>query len=209
MDTISPTRLKIIIEAQNKANKAFAEVQKDMERLHKKAVVTGGALSGEFKKMSTKVQDFGSRLKSLEGTFQSMRNWGAIGFAGMTFGMSQAIKTSVSFESAFAGVRKTIEATEQQFNALDTSFQKMTERMPIAYEELSRIAELGGQLGVGVKDIEKFTETVAKIAETTNLTAESASMSFAQIANIMGTPIDQLDKMASVVVDLGNNFATT
>jgi hypothetical protein len=47
------------------------------------------------------------------------------------------------------------------------------------------------------------------IGVTTNLTEEQAATSFARISNILNEPIKNVDKMASVVVELGNNFATS
>ncbi|MDT2302748.1 hypothetical protein P7H21_00035 [Paenibacillus larvae] len=47
------------------------------------------------------------------------------------------------------------------------------------------------------------------IADTTNIAQEQASMDFARIANIMELPIPKLENLASSVVWLGNNFATT
>ena len=123
---------------------------------------------------------------------------------------AKAVSTASSFESAFAGVKKTSDLTESEFEDLENRFKEMTKTTPQTFEELSKIGEIAGQLGVeGVDNLEKFTKTVADIAVTTNLTAENAATSFARIANIMGTPLSQVDKMASSVVDLGNNFATT
>jgi len=209
MDNISPTRMKIIIEAQNKSDRAFLSVKKDLAKIDKQAKITSNAVVRGFDKMGTKAEAYAKKMQHTSDAFRKMRNVGVVTFGALTFGMKQMIDVSVSFESAFAGVKKTIEATDKEFKALDKDFQSMTEKMPIAYEELSRIAEIGGQLGVGIKDIKEFTKQVAMISETTNLTAEDASKSFARISNIMGEPLSNLDKMASAVVDLGNNFATS
>lgn len=181
---MNETQMKITISAKEQVSQAFNKINKDIQKMQ-------------------------NGIKGLEPTFRKMRNYGAVAFGAITLSMKQAIDTSISFESAFAGVKKTVEATEKQFLQLDKAFKQMTERMPIAYEELSKIAELGGQLGVGVNDIEKFTKTIAMISETTNLTAESAATDFARISNVMSIPIKDMDRMAASLVDLGNNFATT
>ena len=125
-------------------------------------------------------------------------------------GLGFAIKTSIEFESAFTGVRKTVELTEKGFKDLENRFKTLSTEIPVSFVELSKIGEIAGQLGVtGVDDLEKFTKTIAEIAVTTNLTAESAATSFARIANIMQIPISEIDRMGSTVVELGNNFATT
>lgn len=134
----------------------------------------------------------------------------ALAGAAIAAGLGFAIKTSIEFESAFAGVRKTVELTEKGFKDLENRFKTLSTEIPVSFVELSKIGEIAGQLGVtGVDDLEKFTKTIAEIAVTTNLTAESAATSFARIANIMQIPISEVDRMGSVVVELGNNFATT
>ncbi|MDT2306582.1 phage tail tape measure protein [Paenibacillus larvae] len=84
----------------------------------------------------------------------------------------------------------------------------MSEQMPRSATQLAEIAEAGGQLGVKAKDL-KLIKTIAMIADTTNIAQEQASMDFARIANIMELPIPKLENLASSVVWLGNNFATT
>lgn len=131
---------------------------------------------------------------------------GTVGVAGLGFG----VKTAVEFESTFAGVRKTVDATEEEFAKLADNFRKLALQTPITTTQLNKIGELAGQLGVrGVDNLTKFTKTIADISVTTNLVEEEAATAFARIANIMQEPIDNVDRMGSVVVDLGNNFATT
>lgn len=124
--------------------------------------------------------------------------------------LTVSAKAAINFESSFAGVKKTVEATDEEFAKLAQNFRDLAKTKPVDVNELNKIAELAGQLGVsGVDDLTKFTATIADIAVTTNLTTESAATDFARIANIMGLPLDKVDRMASSVVGLGNNFATT
>ena len=133
----------------------------------------------------------------------------AMGIAGIA-AMSGMVKEAISFESAFIGVRKTVELTELEFKELENRFKSLSNEIPITFQELSSICEIAGQLGVtGVNYLEKFTKTIADISATTNLTAEVAATDFARLANVMQEPLKNIDKMGSVVVELGNNFATT
>ena len=138
----------------------------------------------------------------------------AIGAAAVGVGIAvafgKAIKTSIDFESAFTGVRKTVDLTEGEFAELEERFKTLSIETGTTFIELSKIGELAGQLGVdGVDNIDKFTRTIADISVTTNLTAEQAATDFARFANVMNMPIDQVDRLGSVVVALGNNLATT
>jgi len=121
-----------------------------------------------------------------------------------------ALKMSVDFETAFAGVRKTVDATEAEFEILSAGFREMATELPITAIELANIGEIAGQLGVtGVNNISEFTRTMAMMSVTTALTADEAATQMARFANIMGTPISEMDRLGSVIVDLGNNLATT
>lgn len=130
--------------------------------------------------------------------------------ANPTAALLGAAKAAIDFESSFAGIRKTVDASEVEFQQLEENIRQLALTTPTTTEEMNKIGELAGQLGVrGVKDLTAFIETIAMVGVTTNITTESAATSFARIANIMQLPIDQVENMASTVVDLGNNFATT
>ena len=155
-----------------------------------------GGLAGGIKK----------HQKAILGAGAAMTGFGIAGVAVMG-GM---VKEAISFETAFIGVRKTVELSEEGFKDLENRFKELSKTIPVTFQELSSIGEIAGQLGVeGVDNLAKFTKTIADIAATTNLTSEEAATSFARIANVMGEPIENVDRMGSAIVDLGNNFATT
>lgn len=131
---------------------------------------------------------------------------GVLTFAALSLPISQAI----DFESAFTGVRKTVQASEPEFKQLEDNLRGISRIAPITAVELSGIAESAGQLGVeGVDNITRFSDVIAKLSVTTNLTADTAATQMARISNVMQEPIHNIDRMGSSVVDLGNNFATT
>ncbi len=123
--------------------------------------------------------------------------------------LRDSFDAAVSFESAFAGIKKTVDATPAEFTAMENSIKSLATQIPVTVEELSKIGESAGQLGVKKKDIIEFTKTIAAIAASTNLTSDAAATSFARIANIFQQPISKVENLASAVVELGNNFATT
>lgn len=120
-----------------------------------------------------------------------------------------ALKSFASFEEAFAGVRKTVDATEEQFKALEDGIRNMAKVLPSSAVEISAVAEAAGQLGIQTESILDFTRTMIDLGETTNLTSNQAATSLARLANITQLPQDQFDELGSTIVALGNNFATT
>lgn len=118
-------------------------------------------------------------------------------------------KIGMDFESAFAGVEKTVSGTPAQLKAIEDGLRDLAGVMPTAAEELAAIAENAGQLGIQTDNVLEFTETMAMMAETTNLSAEEAATGFAKFANITGMQQAYFDNLGSSVVALGNNLATT
>lgn len=120
-----------------------------------------------------------------------------------------ALKVGIDFESAFTGVRKTVDATEEQFAQLEKSIRDMSKSMPESASQIAQVAEAAGQLGIKMENIEAFTKSMVMLGDSTNMTSDEAATALARLANITGMPQTQFDKLGSVIVALGNNFATT
>ena len=120
-----------------------------------------------------------------------------------------AFKVGMDFESAFAGVKKTVDATPEQLEQIRTSLLNLSKQIPLTATEIAGIAEAAGQLGIKTENIEKFTRVMADMGVATNLTSDEAATSLARLANIAGMSQDNFDRLGSVIVALGNNLATT
>ncbi|WP_099157268.1 phage tail tape measure protein [Virgibacillus ndiopensis] len=120
-----------------------------------------------------------------------------------------AFKAAMDFETAFTGVEKTVDGTDQQLQDLRTSIRDMAKEIPASTTEIAAVAEAAGQLGIKTEAIEGFTRTMVDLGVATNLTSDQAATTFARFANIVGMSQDDFDKLGSTVVDLGNNLATT
>ena len=118
-------------------------------------------------------------------------------------------KASIEYESAFAGVRKTVDGTAEELLKISDGIKQMSLEIPMASKELAGIAENAGQLGIATGDILNFTETIAAMSVTTNLSADEAASSLAKFANITNMSADNYSNLGSSIVALGNNFATT
>lgn len=118
-------------------------------------------------------------------------------------------KASIEFESAFAGVEKTVDGTTEQLSALRQGILDMAEEIPASTTEIAAVAEAAGQLGIATDDVLDFTRVMIDLGEATNLSADEAASALAKFANITGTTADEYSKLGSTIVDLGNNFATT
>ncbi len=117
--------------------------------------------------------------------------------------------SGIEFESAFAGVKKTVDATDEEFEQFEASLRSMSTQMPTTASELSAIAEAAGQLGIKNENLISFTETMANLCVATNMSSDEAATALARLANITGMNQENFDRLGSSIVALGNNFATT
>lgn len=170
-------------------NRAMADVKAKGEELSRNIGAQWGSLS-------KKMKDVGKSLTKYVTT--------PIVGAGVL-----SAKSAIDFESAFAGVRKTVEATEAQFAALEEGIRGMSREIPAAATEIAGVAEAAGQLGIETDNILGFTRTMIDLGEATNMSATDAATSLARLANITQMPQSEFDRLGSTVVALGNNLATT
>lgn len=120
-----------------------------------------------------------------------------------------ALKSAVQFESAFAGVRKTVDGTASDMAMLERGIIDMANSMPSTREEIAGVAEAAGQLGISTDHILGFSRVMIDLGNSTDIVARDAAISLAQLANITKMPQSQFSNLGSAIVALGNNFATT
>ena len=125
-------------------------------------------------------------------------------------GAGLVVKAAIDYESAFAGVKKTVDETATvSYQKLSDGIRQMAKELPASAVEIANVAEVAGQLGIKAEDILTFSRTMIDMGESTNLSAEEAATAIAKIANILGLTSDEYGRFGASVVDLGNNFATT
>jgi len=132
----------------------------------------------------------------------------AIG-AAATGAVVASAKIGIGFESAFAGVKKTVNATDDQLAKLRDGIRDMAKEIPSSANEIAGIAEAAGQLGIKTDSILSFTRVMSDLGVATNLAGDEAASTLAKFANITGMPQENFDRLGSTIVALGNNLATT
>ncbi|MGI6236236.1 MAG: phage tail tape measure protein [Candidatus Excrementavichristensenella sp.] len=120
-----------------------------------------------------------------------------------------AIKASVDYEYAFANVRKTVDATEEEYNRLSDSVKQMSTEVAASAEDIAEVMSIAGQLGIENEHLADFTRTMIDLGNSTNMVAADAASEAARFANIMGMSQNEFQNLGSTLVDLGNNYATT
>lgn len=161
------------------------------------------------KKEAEAAEEAGTSIKeAMEGAAAAIE---AIGiaklFQGLQSALSECTDASAKFETAMAGVQRTVGGDQEFISDLAEKFKQLSTEIPITAGELANIATTAGQLGIAQEKIEQFTEVMAKLGTATDLTADDAATMLAQFANITGT--DEYDRLGSAVAALGDSSATT
>lgn len=156
-----------------------------------------------------KIEEFGTKVtntgKKVENAGKKMSAFSlATGTALVT-----SASSAIEFESAFTGVEKTVDGTEQQLEELKQGIRDMSKEIPSSTSAISAVAEAAGQLGIKTEDILSFTRVMIDLGNSTNLSAEEAASALAKFANITNMSADDYSRLGATIVDLGNNFATT
>lgn len=120
-----------------------------------------------------------------------------------------AVKTGLEFESAFAGVKKTVDATDQELQGFRDEIRGMAKDIPQTASSIAGVAEAAGQLGIKNKNLIEFTRVMSDLGVATNMSSTEAATSLARLANITQMPQEKFSNLGSTIVALGNNLATT
>jgi TP901 family phage tail tape measure protein len=187
----------------NRATAAVSSFEHKLKGVNKEIQkISFHPFTEKMDKVSQKMKHVGGQLLELGGTLTLLAS--PLAVLGIT-----ALRTSIKFESAFAGVRKTVEATEAEYKQLEQAIMEMSKHVPTSMEEIAHVAEVSGQLGVGKKDILSFTRTIIDLGVATNMSSEEAATALARFANVMQMPLSKIGRLGSAVSSLGNILATT
>lgn len=131
---------------------------------------------------------------------------GAIALGGVLFKSSQA---AIEFESSFRGIRKTVDATEQEYAVLEKANRNLAKSLGENVNEINAIGQAAGQLGVAIGDLAAFEKIVIELASASDIGAKSAAFSFGGLIEVLDLTIKDLDNLTDEIVALGNSFAAT
>lgn len=197
---------------QIKVNDATVELNKlDSEIKKNKGYLDEAEKSAD--KCAKSIDEFGKEAKEAGSEAGELSQ--ALTAAGITAALKKiaeelkaCVEESIEFESAMAGVAKTTDLTTDELTAMGESIKQMSTEIPLAATELAGIAEVAGQLGIAKDSLLPFTEVMANLGVATNLTSEEAATMLAQFTAVTGMDTSFFSNLGSVIVALGNSFAT-
>ncbi len=88
--------------------------------------------------------------------------------------------------AGFTSVRKTVDATEAQFEQLAATSKKMSTEVAAGTDEINEVMASGGQLGVATEHLSDFTRVMIDLGNSCeDLNAGDAATTIAQFANML------------------------
>ncbi len=198
----------------NKAHTEMERLSRELEELDPLVEEASSSMDGLAKSMVETAEDADKLKEKGTAAVEALASSEVMdrakeAFLAIADGMRECVDASIEFETAIAGVEKTVEATEAQMGVLVQGIRDMALEIPATTTEIAGIAEQAGQLGISTEDILEFTEVMIKLGTSTNMAAEEAADSLSRFANITDMDPKNFEKLGSAIVALGNRSAAT
>ena len=211
LNTLKATQAQV--QAQFDKGEITAEQYRDFQReivatenklnkLQKEAKNFGSVGAQQVAVVGTKMQDLGNKVTAVGQKFKVISAVASTALVGIT-------TSAINFETAFTGVTKTVDGTDEQLENIKQGILDLSEATASSATDIAGVAEAAGQLGVKTENIMAFTETMVRLGDSTNISASDAATAIAQLYNVMGADINTVDQFGAALVALGNNAATS
>lgn len=202
--------IKIAGEVEKSFLNSTKLTKKQLGDIAKTAANTTKAVDSTFANgLKNASKGFDGLSNAAEKAFNKTKNAAKTAVAVITAVSLATSAVGMNFESSFAGVKKTTDATVQQYEEIRRGIIDMTNVLPASASNIAEVAEAAGQLGIERDNLLSFSRVMIDLGESTNLSATDAASALAKFANITSMATDKYSNLGSVIVDLGNNFATT
>ncbi len=128
-------------------------------------------------------------------------------YVGVTQGIGGTVGAALEFESAFADVRKVLNANDEQMANVRRSIIAMSKELPIAASGIAEIYAAAGQANIPMAELSKFSEMVAKVSTAWDVPVAETGQALAEIKNQLHLGVDEVGLFADSLNHLSNNTA--
>ena len=192
--------------ALNRAKTAVAATRVEIEQTNQLLATAKSAWTAAGKSL----EDFGRKCDAIgKGMTTAGRTLSTAVTTPIIALGTTAVKASLDFESTFTSVRKTVDATEAEFDALAEASKTMSTQIATSTGEINEVMATAGQLGIRNDYLVDFARTMIDLGNSTDIVANEAASTLAKFANITNMDQSRFGNLGATLVDLGNNFATT
>lgn len=166
---------------------------------------------GDLGKPIQSVNDFRTAVLGLSGAFA------AIGVQKAGQFVADSVKNFAAYEQQLVSVQRTMGLTKTELDALGESLRTLALsdlKGQVVADDLAKIAEVAGSLGVAKDDLIDFTKNVAMVATATDQSMEKVATSFGKIANVFKGSLGddaykQIGAIGSAFDKLADDMAAT
>lgn len=179
------------------------EFSERMTELKKSVQIALGPLSG----VASRISAFSSLLDAANVSIAVY----TAGLIAAGAALVHANKQAADFEQQLAFISKTTDINGRALEMLGNQTLDMAAALGISTDELNKISQQAGQMGIQGRDnILAFTEAIAILTRTSDdLDADKAGTALARIMNVTGEPTRNIKTLASVLTALGNTSNST
>jgi TP901 family phage tail tape measure protein len=120
------------------------------------------------------------------------------------------VQAAREFESAMADVRKVVDfPTPEAFQEFQRGLLELSKRVPITVNGLAEIAAAAGQAGIAGEELNRFTETAAKVGTAFDISADQAGESLAKMMTGLDLNLEQVTLLSDAMNHLSNSQASS
>lgn len=172
----------------------------------------------QMRELGVQAEKAEAKARGLRTELSAMGRGGLTGIASAAQGMSaaatgaiaavgyKAVESAERIDGAFRDMKKTVDGSEEQFEALRQSALDFASTHPVSADTILEIEALGGQLGIAVEELESFAGVVSNLDIATNMDAEDIATAMGQLSNVMHWGEGDFERFGDALVRLGNNM---
>ncbi|UAK18664.1 phage tail tape measure protein [Kluyvera sp. CRP] len=178
-----------------------------MAEFELKALITGvDKLSPALSSMQKKIKGFQKGIKSSGLADFSMGD--LIGGGAFAAPFIAGAKAAIDFESQMADVRKVVDFdTPKQFAEMSEDILKMSDRLPMAANDIAKLVAAGGQAGIAREDLKQFAEDALKMGVAFDQSADQSGEMMAKWRTSFKMTQGEVVSLADKINYLSNNGA--
>ncbi|QIM43932.1 phage tail tape measure protein [Leclercia adecarboxylata] len=178
-----------------------------MAEFELKALITGvDKLSPALSAMQKKIKGFQKGIKSSGLADFSVGD--LVGGGALAAPFIAGAKVAIDFESQMADVRKVVDFdTPKQFAEMGEDILKMSDRLPMAANDIAKLVAAGGQAGIARQDLKQFAEDALKMGIAFDQSADQSGDMMAKWRTSFKMTQGEVVALADKINYLSNNGA--
>jgi len=194
-----------VARKSTESTKKMATQQKVFQQRLRETTKTAQIAFGPLSGIASRISAIGAlSLSASSGVAAFAAFLGTAVFAGIA-----AFRQFTKFNRVMADVSKNVGVIGTPLQKLGDQLIDIAKESGLAADQVGKIADSAGRLGIRGDDLENFTRTIARLTLTTNLQGDEAATSLARLLNVTGESIDQTETLASVIAKLGASVAAS